>query len=187
MTGVTVITVSTSAAAGEAPDLSGPKLVELVEGWLRASIETGRERADAEEAERAQANAGDSGIHVNLLTVTDDRAAISAALRGEIEVGTGLVLTTGGTGFSADDVTPEATRDVIDREAPGLAEAIRADAAVRIRTGILTRGVAGIAGGTLIVNLPGSPKAVVESFAVLEPVLGHALAQIGSRGGRTDH
>ena len=158
-----VITVSTSAAAGEAEDVSGPKLARLIE------------------------NAGLVGGQVENTTVADNQGAIVTAIHDAISSGATLVLTTGGTGFSTDDVTPEATREVIDREAPGLAEAIRSDAAKRITTGILTRGVAGISGSTLIINLPGSPKAVEESFAVLAPVLPHALAQLGGTGGRDRH
>jgi len=159
----TVVTVSTSSAAGGSSDESGPKLVGLVAGLV------------------------DGELDVTHRTVTDDRERIVELLEAEVAAGTDLVLTTGGTGMSRDDVTPEATLDVIEREAPGLAEAIRADSATRIVTGILSRGVAGIAGGTLIVNLPGSPRAVGESFAVLEPVLPHALAQIGDDGGRDRH
>lgn len=158
-----MVTVSTSSAAGESTDESGPKLAGLVSGLA----------------------GGD--VAVSHLTVGDDRQRIAELLSAEIAAGTDLVLTTGGTGMSRDDVTPEATLDVIEREAPGLAEAIRADSATRIATGILSRGVAGIAGRTLIVNLPGSPRAVGESFAVLEPVLPHALAQIGDDGGRDRH
>jgi molybdenum cofactor synthesis domain-containing protein len=158
-----VITVSTSAAAGDADDLSGPKLAQLI------------------------VDSGLVGGQVENITVADNQGAIVTALNDAISSGANLVLTTGGTGFSTDDVTPEATREVIDREAPGLAEAIRADAAKRITTGILTRGIAGIAGSTLIINLPGSPKAVEESFAVLAPVLPHALAQLGGTGGRDRH
>lgn len=158
-----VVTVSTSAAAGTAGDESGPLLAGLVErsGLFPEGVRT--------------------------VTVSDDRASIVSALNAEVGAGTALVITTGGTGFSPDDVTPEATRDVIEREAPGLAEAIRADAAKRITTGILTRGVAGMVGGTLIVNFPGSPRAVKESFAAIEPVLPHALAQLRDGGGRGSH
>jgi molybdenum cofactor synthesis domain-containing protein len=95
-----------------------------------------------------------------------------------------LVLTTGGTGFAPRDNTPEATRAVIEREAPGLAEAMRAESLKITPLGMLSRGVCGIAGGTLIVNLPGSPKGVRECFAVLKPVLRHAANLLG---GETKH
>jgi len=166
---VTVMTVSSSAAAGQAEDISGPRLLQIVcESDLSGS-------------------GADDELTVELVVVGDDRDAIAASLRAAISEGSSLILTTGGTGFSSDDVTPEATLDVIDREAPGLAEAIRADAAKRISTGILTRGVAGISGATLIINLPGSPKAVEESFSAIAHVLPHALAQLGGPGGRDRH
>ncbi|HMS09347.1 MAG TPA: MogA/MoaB family molybdenum cofactor biosynthesis protein [Pyrinomonadaceae bacterium] len=94
-----------------------------------------------------------------------------------------LILTTGGTGFAGRDVTPEATRAVIDREAPGIAEAIRRETAANTKFAMLSRAVAGIRGKTLIVNLPGSPKGVRECFAVFEPVLIHALKLIRGETG----
>ena len=93
----------------------------------------------------------------------------------DIDDGFALVFTTGGTGFTPDDITPEATRVVIEREAPGIAEAMRAESARHTPMGILSRGVAGIAGSTLIVNFPGNPKAVRELFPVVAPVLEHAV------------
>jgi molybdenum cofactor synthesis domain-containing protein len=90
------------------------------------------------------------------------------------EEGARFVFTTGGTGLTHDDVTPEATRDVIDREAPGYAEAIRAEALRHTPMGLLTRGVSGVRGRTLIINFPGNPKAIGESWPVVEPTLGHA-------------
>lgn len=95
-----------------------------------------------------------------------------------------LVLTTGGTGFSPRDNTPEATLSVVEREAPGIAEAIRAASLIKTPTAMLSRGVAGIRGNTLIVNFPGSPKAVAECFEVIKPILGHAIDQIS---GETAH
>ena len=94
-----------------------------------------------------------------------------------------LILTTGGTGFAERDVTPEATRAVIDREAPGIAEAIRRETAANTKFAMLSRAVAGIRGRTLIINLPGSPKGVRECFAVFEPVLIHALKLIRGETG----
>ena len=163
------MTVSTSAASGQAEDISGPQLLQTV---CEADL---------------SGNGYDDDLTVELVVVADDRDAIAGSLRAAIAQGSSLILTTGGTGFSSDDVTPEATLDVIDREAPGLAEAIRADAATRIATGILTRGVAGINGSSLIVNLPGSPKAVAESFSAIAHVLPHALTQLGGPGGRDRH
>ena len=105
-------------------------------------------------------------------SVSDDREAIAAALRRLAdEDGVRFVFTTGGTGLTPDDVTPEATLDVIDREAPGYAETIRADSREHTPLGILTRGVSGVRGRTLIVNFPGSPKAIGQSWPVVEPTL----------------
>jgi molybdenum cofactor synthesis domain-containing protein len=95
-----------------------------------------------------------------------------------------LILTTGGTGFAPRDNTPEATRSIIDREAPGIAEAMRRETALKAPRAMLSRGIAGIRNGTLIVNLPGSPKGVSECFEVIRPVLEHAINLIG---GETDH
>lgn len=111
--------------------------------------------------------------------VADDREVLSEALRSFAERDdVDLVLTTGGTGISPRDVTPEATRDVIEIEIPGIAEAMRQQTVAKTRGSILSRGLAGILHGTLIVNLPGSPKGVEECFAVIAPVLGHALNQL---------
>jgi molybdopterin adenylyltransferase len=142
-----VLTVSTTRARGEGEDLSGPALVELCE---QAGLETTHE------------------------TVPDDREQIAAALRRLAdEEGVRFVFTTGGTGMTADDVTPEATRDVIERDAPGFAETIRAESRNHTPLGILTRGVSGIRGRTLIVNFPGSPKSIQQSWPVVEPTLKH--------------
>jgi molybdopterin adenylyltransferase len=148
-----VLTVSTSLARGEGEDVSGPALVELCEA---AGLEV-----------------------VSLDVVSDDRAAIAGALmRLADQEGVRFVFTTGGTGLTADDVTPEATRDVIDREAPGYAEAIRMDSRDHTPLGILTRGISGIRGRTLIVNFPGNPKAIGQSWPVVEPTLKHAAATL---------
>ena len=141
-----VLTVSTRVARGEAEDESGPALAELCSA---------------------------AGLDATVEVVTDDREAIAAALR-RLAAGARFVFTTGGTGLTADDVTPEATLDVIEREAPGFAETIRAESRNHTPLGILTRGVSGIVGRTLIVNFPGSPKAVRQSWAVVEPTLKHA-------------
>ena len=141
-----VLTVSTTRARGEGEDLSGPALVELCE---RAGLETTHE------------------------TVPDDRPAIAAALRRLADDDVRFVFTTGGTGMTRDDVTPEATRDVIDRDAPGFAEAMRVESRRFTPLGILTRGVSGIRGRTLIVNFPGSPKAAGQLWPIVEPTLRH--------------
>lgn len=144
-----VVTISTSrAGAGGEEDRSGPALVELCR---------------------------EAGVEARLEVVADDRVEIAALLRRLAdEDDVRFVFTTGGTGLTADDVTPEATLDVIDREAPGFAETIRQESRRHTPLGILTRGVSGVRGRTLIVNLPGSPKGVRESWSVLEPTLRHA-------------
>jgi molybdenum cofactor synthesis domain-containing protein len=116
--------------------------------------------------------------------VSDDRAAIESALRRHVEDGVSLIFTTGGTGFTPDDVTPEATKAVIDRDAPGFAEAMRAESLRYTPLGILTRGVSGIAGRTLIVNFPGNPKSIGELFPVIAPTLSHVVATLNREGGR---
>jgi molybdenum cofactor synthesis domain-containing protein len=153
-----ILTVSTSVAAGVREDLSGLALAELAR------------EAGAEIAAMA--------------VVPDDREAIAAWLREQVAAGTPLIFTTGGTGLTPDDVTPEATRDVIDRDAPGFAEAMRAESLRRTPMGILSRGVSGTAGGTLIVNFPGSPKAVRELFGVIAPVLEHAVGTLQREPGQ---
>jgi molybdopterin adenylyltransferase len=147
-----VVTVSTSLARGEGEDRSGPRLMALCEA---------------------------AGLDVTHQTVSDDRAALAAALeRLADEDGVRFVFTTGGTGLTPDDVTPEATRDVIDREAPGYAEAIRSDARGHTPLGILTRGISGVRGRTLIVNFPGNPKAIDQSWPIVAPTLEHAAATL---------
>ena len=143
-----VLTISTTIARGEGEDRSGPALVELCE---------------------------EAGLEVTHEVVGDDREQIKLALmRHADEAGARFVFTTGGTGMTVDDVTPEATRDVIERDAPGYAETMRAEARRITPLGILTRGVSGIRGRTLIVNFPGSPKASGELWPVVEPTLRHA-------------
>lgn len=152
-----VITVSDRSAAGTRPDTSGELLSTLL-AELGFSVAAG-------------------------VVVPDERPAIVAALRDAVAGGADLVCTTGGTGLGPRDVTPEATREVIEREAPGLADAVRASGGERVPTSILSRGVAGAVGRTLVVNLPGSPGGVRDGVAVLAQVLGHAVDQL--RGG--DH
>jgi molybdenum cofactor synthesis domain-containing protein len=147
-----VVVVSSSLARGDGDDISGPRLADLCT---------------------------DAGLDVSLETVSDDREAIAALLRrlaDDEEVR--FVFTTGGTGLTLDDVTPEATRDVIDREAPGYAEAIRADSRDHTPLGLLTRGVSGVRGRTLIVNFPGNPKAIDQSWPIVAPTLEHAAATL---------
>ena len=116
--------------------------------------------------------------------VPDDYALIEDRLHHYVDDGCDLIFTTGGTGLTPDDVTPEATRAVLSRDAPGFAEAIRAAAIQITPHGMLSRAVSGIAGYTLIVNFPGSPKAVGELFVVLAPTLRHAADTLGREGGR---
>jgi len=107
--------------------------------------------------------------------VPDDFALIEDRLHHYVDDGCDLIFTTGGTGLTPDDITPEATRAVIDRDAPGFAEAMRAEGARHTPLGILSRGVSGVAGRTLIVNFPGSPKSIDQLFGVLAATLGHAV------------
>jgi molybdenum cofactor synthesis domain-containing protein len=152
-----VITCSTRAATGVYPDRGGPLVVAALREW---------------------------GYDVADPTVVPDGPEVAEALSAAVATGADLVVTTGGTGLSPTDGTPEATRPLLDREVPGLAEAIRsAGVAKGVPTAMLSRGLAGLAGRTLVVNLPGSTGGVKDALAVLEPVLAHAISQI--RGG--DH
>ena len=121
----------------------------------------------------------EEGFDVVRRVVADESSLISAAIGDLADAGALLVLTTGGTGFAPRDVTPEATRTVLEREAPGIAEAIRADAIARTPHALLARGIAGLRGRTLVVNLPGSPGGCRDGFAVIRPALRHGLELAG--------
>jgi molybdopterin adenylyltransferase len=152
-----VLTVSDGVSRGERDDRSGDVLEELLRG---------------------------DGYEVVRRIVPDERGAIAAAI-GELAETTRLVLTTGGTGLGPRDVTPEATAAVLDREAPGIADTIRADSVQKTPHGLLSRGVAGTLGRALVVNLPGSTGGCRDGYAVLRPALRHALELIG--GEETEH
>lgn len=124
----------------------------------------------------------EQGYEVARRVVSDEQKAIAEAI-AELSGGAGLVLTTGGTGLGPRDVTPEATREVLDREAPGIAEALRADSIAKTPHGLLSRGLAGVRGRTLVVNLPGSPGGCRDGFAVLRPALSHALELLAGESG----
>ncbi len=151
-----VITSSDACARGERVDESGATLVELL-GALGAEVVAAEVLADDLEPLRERLRAYAERADVN------------------------LIVTTGGTGFGPRDNTPEATRAVIERDAPGLAEAMRAETLRQTPTAMISRGVCGIRAGTLIINLPGAPKAVRECFAVIRPVLGHAVTLLAGR------
>ena len=124
------------------------------------------------------------GYAVERRVVADEADEIAAAIE-ELAAAAAVVLTTGGTGLGPRDVTPEATRTVLQREAPGIAEALRADSARKTPHGLLSRGTAGVIGTTLVVNLPGSIGGCRDGYAVLRPALAHALALLA--GGQTEH
>jgi molybdenum cofactor synthesis domain-containing protein len=151
-----LITISTSRAGTSGPDPSGDALVGIIEA---------------------------AGLEVfNRELIPDDRGLIAERLTHWAEEGgADLILTSGGTGFSPSDQTPEATAEVIERPAPGIAEALRQEAARHTRHWALSRGLAGIRGSCLIINLPGNPKGVAESATVLLPLLPHALELIADR------
>jgi molybdenum cofactor synthesis domain-containing protein len=153
-----VLTVSDRSFRGERPDASGPAVAEMLR-TLPAEI-------------------------AQQVVVPDEIPFIRRALLHFSDAqGCDLVVTTGGTGVDPRDVTPEATAGILDREVPGMAEAMRADSQARVPTAMLSRAVAGIRGKTLIVNLPGSPGGARENLAVLLPVLAHAIGKIRGEGG----
>lgn len=156
-----VVTVSDRSARGEREDVSGALLVELL-SEVGATI-------------------------ISQEIVSDDLEPLTARLRSLAErEDVNLILTTGGTGLSPRDNTPEATRAVIEREAPGLAEAMRAETWKKTQTAMLSRGVCGVRSGALIINLPGSPKGVRECFEVVRPVLGHAIKILSGNNAHDD-
>jgi len=153
---VGVLTISDRGAAGVYEDKSGPLAAELLSSAAGWAVE-------------------------RTAIIPDDFDTIVRTLRDWCDAGLELILTSGGTGFAPRDVTPEATRSVIDRDAPGIAEALRAASLKMTPHAMLSRAVAGLRGNTLIVNLPGNPKAVRENMAVLLPILPHALDLLAGR------
>lgn len=154
---VGILTVSDKGSKGERIDTSGGVIKEIVEEKLEARVKAYE-------------------------VIPDDKRAIIKKLKEMVNEGTNLIFTTGGTGLSPRDVTPEATKEVIDKEVPGMEEAMRMKGMEKTPHSMLSRGVAGISKGSLIVNLPGSPKAVRESLEVVLPAIPHALDIISGRG-----
>ena len=151
-----MLTSSDRGSVGQQEDIGGDAVVELIES-LGFEL-SGR------------------------VVVPDEKADIAAQLKKWVEMGIDLICTTGGTGVSARDVTPEATREVIDQEIPGMAEAMRAGSLGKTPFAMISRAVAGVAGRTLIINLPGNPKGVTETLEILLPVIPHTIDVLKSRG-----
>ena len=151
-----VLIASTRAAAGTYEDECAPLLAD----WLYAA-----------------------GFDVALAEVVPDGPAVGQSLRRMLELAPAVLITSGGTGISPTDVTPEQTRPLLDRELPGVMEALRADGRTKTPMAALTRGCAGTAGRTFVVNLPGSPGAVADGLAVLEPIIGHICGQLEGEHG----
>lgn len=146
-----VITVSDRSSRGERADTSGPRAVELLK---------------------------EHGYTVALTVIPDGADSVTNAIRAAIDSGARVVITSGGTGIGPRDLTPEGTRPLLTREVPGIAEALRRHGARNATTAVLSRGLAGIANNSLVVNLPGSVKAVQEGLAVLLPLIPHILEQL---------
>jgi molybdopterin adenylyltransferase len=158
---VAILIVSDRCARGEAQDRTGPALRE------------------------ALAEAGAEVLELRI--IPDERALIEAELvRLSDQVGADMVITSGGTGLGPRDITPEATEAVLDRRAPGIAEAMRMSSLVHTPTAMLSRGTAGLRGKTLIVNLPGSPRGATECLQIIAPALDHALEMIAGGGHRPE-
>ncbi len=153
-----VLTASDSGARGERSDRSGALIAERIDHW--------------------------GGELIERRILPDDRGELGRFLAERCDAAAAdVILTTGGTGFTARDLTPEATADVIERAVPGIGEALRAEGLKKTPHAMLSRGIAGIRGATLIINLPGGPKAVLEGLEVLEAVLPHAVETLRSSGG----